>query len=77
MKKLLLLLCFFAGFTVTQAQEQYNDSKGFKAGFAAGFLSEIESVGGSAAQTQSYLNYRSNFFMLFFIYKYATKIHYL
>ena len=47
MKKLLLLLCFFAGFTVIQAQEQYNDSKGFRAGFAAGFLSEIESVGGS------------------------------
>ena len=47
MKKLLLLLCFFAGFTVIQAQEQYNDSKGFRAGFAAGYLSEIESIGGS------------------------------
>ena len=47
MKKLLLLLCFFAGFTVIQAQEQYNYSKGFRAGFAAGYLSEIESVGGS------------------------------
>jgi len=47
MKKLLLLLCFFAGFSVIQAQDQYNDSKGFKAGFAAGYLSEIESFGGS------------------------------
>ena len=47
MKKLLLLLCFFVGFTVIQAQEQYNDSKGFRAGFAAGYLSEIESFGGS------------------------------
>ena len=47
MKKLLLLLCFFAGFSFIQAQDQYNDSDGFKAGFAAGYLSEIESFGGS------------------------------
>ena len=47
MKNILLLLCFFAGFSFIQAQEQYNDSKGFRAGFAAGYLSEIESFGGS------------------------------
>ena len=47
MKNILLLLCFFAGFSIIQAQEQYNDSKGFRAGFAAGYLSEIESIGGS------------------------------
>lgn len=47
MKKLLLLLCFFAGFSITQAQEQNFDDVGFKAGFAAGYLSEIESFGGS------------------------------
>ena len=47
MKNILLLLCFFAGFSLIQAQEQYNDSKGFRAGFAAGYLSEIESIGGS------------------------------
>jgi len=47
MKKLLLLLCLLAGFSFTQAQDQYNDSDGFKAGFAAGYLSEIESFGGS------------------------------
>jgi hypothetical protein len=47
MKKLLLLLCFFAGFSFIQAQEQNSDDAGFRAGFAAGYLSEIESVGGS------------------------------
>ena len=47
MKNILLLLCFFAGFSFIQAQEQYNDSKGFRAGFAPGILTEIESIGGS------------------------------
>ena len=47
MKKLLLLLCFFAGFSFIQAQEQNSDDAGFRAGFAAGYLSEIESFGGS------------------------------
>ena len=47
MKKLLLLLCFFAGFSFIQAQEQNSDDTGFRAGFAAGYLSEIESIGGS------------------------------
>ena len=47
MKKLLLLLCFFAGFSFIQAQEQNSDDAGFRAGFAAGYLSEIESIGGS------------------------------
>ena len=47
MKKLLLLLCFFAGFSFIQAQEQNSDDTGFRAGFAAGCLSEIESIGGS------------------------------
>ena len=47
MKNILLLLCFFAGFSFIQAQEQYNDSKGFSAGFAPVYLTEIESIGGS------------------------------
>jgi len=47
MKKLLLLLCLLAGFSFIQAQEQNSDDAGFKAGFAAGYLSEIESFGGS------------------------------
>ena len=47
MKKSLLLLCLLAGFSFTQAQEQYNVAKGFRAGFGAGYLSEIESIGGS------------------------------
>mgnify|MGYP003384389575 FL=1 len=47
MKNILLMLCFFAGFSFIQAQEQYNDSKGFRAGFAPVYLTEIESIGGS------------------------------
>ena len=47
MKKLLLLLCLLAGFSFIQAQEQNSDDAWFKAGFAAGYLSEIESFGGS------------------------------
>ena len=47
MKKLLLLLFIFGGFSMLQAQEKYNDTKGFRAGFAAGYLLEIESIGGS------------------------------
>lgn len=40
MKKVLVLLCLVAGLGVSQAQ-------GFKAGFAAGYVSEIASVSGS------------------------------
>ena len=47
MKNFLLLFCFFVGFSAIQAQEQYNVTKGFRAGFAAGYLSEIDAVGGS------------------------------
>ena len=47
MKKVLLLLCLLAGFSITQAQDQYNDSRGLKAGFAVGYISEISSIGGS------------------------------
>ena len=47
MKNFLLLFCFFIGFSTIQAQQQYNISKGFGAGFAAGYLSEIDAVGGS------------------------------
>ena len=47
MKKLLLLFCFFLSLSAIQAQEQYNITKGFRAGFAAGYLSEIDAVGGS------------------------------
>ena len=47
MKKYFYCFAFLQGFHSLQAQEQYNDSKGFRAGFAAGYLTEIESIGGS------------------------------
>lgn len=47
MKKSLLLLCLLVGFSFIQAQEQNSDDAGFRAGFAVGYLSEIQSIGGS------------------------------
>jgi hypothetical protein len=47
MKKVLLILCLLAGFSITQAQDQYSEAPGLKAGFGVNYVSEIASVGGS------------------------------